>query len=43
MTEEIRKNELCEDELEIISGGCEIDEMPGWQEGITPVGAIVEA
>ena len=43
MGEEIRKNEISENDLESVSGGHEISDMPGWQEGITPVGSITEA
>lgn len=41
MNEEIRNNEINEEELEKVSGGTEIHELPeGWEEGITPAGAI---
>ena len=35
---------ISDDELDTVSGGYEISEMPDdWQEGINPVGAITEA
>lgn len=41
MSEEIRNNEISEKEMEKVSGGTEIHELPeGWQEGITLTGAI---
>ena len=45
MNEEIRKQEIREKELETVSGGYEFSDipMPGWEEGVTPVGAITEA
>ena len=42
MNEEIRKNEISDDELESVSGGLAVyaEPMPGWQEGETAAGAI---
>lgn len=41
--EDNRKFELNEEQLDSVAGGQEISEMPDWQEGNTPVGAITEA
>jgi len=42
MNEEIRKNEISDDELESVSGGLAVyaEPMPGWREGETTAGAI---
>lgn len=42
MNEEIRRNEISDDELESVSGGLAVsaEPMPGWEEGVTPAGAI---
>ena len=41
---EVNSLPISDEDLDAVAGGQEIIEMPdGWQEGITPIGAITEA